>query len=301
MDNIKGKNNTQLVAAVKERLRWYTMEASEEEFDADEVDALVNLLNTLEPIEANEHQDDEQILERFHAYVELREAKEPESGERAVKSKRAHKGLSALIKAHKFVAVAAAVLLVIIVAGGSMGAVNASQGKGFFFWLKRDKEGATMITSPKSMDDAVFFSADAVYEALEAVPQEYRGYLVTKEEIKELQDYELKNITVHKSESFCRIVECFADRAGEKNVYIEVFIYADKMTMSREAYLGKEVQLPESDDDLQVGTIVRENSNGEEENTIYFFEDNVQYCIEGDVGYEILEQIAEAYKTIKFK
>lgn len=305
MEKIQGKDNAHLIEAAKERLRWYTMEASEEEFDADEVDALVKLLNTLTPIEENEKQDEEQILERFRAYVELRESEESESEEKksienADNCKR-NKGLVLLIRTHKFVAVAALVLLVLIVAGGAHGVVNASQGKGFFHWLKRDEEGTTMITTPKNLDSNVVLGGEIQYESLDAVPEEYKRHLIAKEEIEELQEYELKKITGHKNESFCRVTEWFADKSGKKNVYIEVFIYGDETRLSREVYLGKEVQLPENDDELQEGTLIRENATGDKENTIYFYKDNVQYCIEGDIKYEILEKIAEAYKTIKFQ
>ena len=59
MEKMNGNDNRQLIEAAKERLRWYTVEASEEEFDAEEVDALVNLLSTLEPVETEDVQSDD--------------------------------------------------------------------------------------------------------------------------------------------------------------------------------------------------------------------------------------------------
>ena len=74
MEKLNGKTNKQLIEAAKERLQWYTLEATDEEFDEEEVDALVELLNKLEPLEVAEEQASEVALERFRSYAEMREA-----------------------------------------------------------------------------------------------------------------------------------------------------------------------------------------------------------------------------------
>lgn len=47
----KGKRDEKLIEELYEKLYWYTYEASEEEFDDKEVDAIVRLLDVLDPKE----------------------------------------------------------------------------------------------------------------------------------------------------------------------------------------------------------------------------------------------------------
>ena len=44
---MKKQDNKSLIQEVTKRLDWYTMEASDEEFDADEVQTLLKLLDSL--------------------------------------------------------------------------------------------------------------------------------------------------------------------------------------------------------------------------------------------------------------
>jgi len=71
----KGKQEA-LIADLKERLRWYTYAADKNEFDVKEVEAIVNLLRVLEPIEEPEYFNAEKGLERFWKYYEQRQAEE---------------------------------------------------------------------------------------------------------------------------------------------------------------------------------------------------------------------------------
>ena len=154
--------NAEWIASVEERLRWFLEEATDEEFDAEEVDTLVSLLNKLKPLESVEILSDEEALAKFHEYAELRDAEELTNSnvteedvqKNAVFEKqRSHNRLRHFVKNHKLVSAAAAIMLVVLVAGGTMGAVDANKGNGFFYWLQKDDEGMTMWTSPESMDE----------------------------------------------------------------------------------------------------------------------------------------------------
>ena len=48
---MKKQDNESLIQEIQKRLDWYTMEASDEEFDADEVQNLLKLLDSLTPEE----------------------------------------------------------------------------------------------------------------------------------------------------------------------------------------------------------------------------------------------------------
>lgn len=51
MANRKGPKDDKLIQELYEKLDWFTFEATEEEFDPDQVNAIVNLLDTLDPQE----------------------------------------------------------------------------------------------------------------------------------------------------------------------------------------------------------------------------------------------------------
>ena len=63
----KGKRDEKLIEELYEKLYWYTYEASEEEFDDKEVDAIVRLLDVLDPKEDDPKfpSDPEAAFERF--------------------------------------------------------------------------------------------------------------------------------------------------------------------------------------------------------------------------------------------
>ena len=63
---MKKQDNESLIQEIQKRLDWYTMEASDEEFDADEVQNLLKLLDSLIPEEEKER--------RREILVELQDA-----------------------------------------------------------------------------------------------------------------------------------------------------------------------------------------------------------------------------------
>jgi len=67
-------NDRYFIAELEERLRWYRDEASEEEFDAEEVDAICTLLQKLSPIK-EPHMSREEAFQNI-----MRRAKEEEEG-----------------------------------------------------------------------------------------------------------------------------------------------------------------------------------------------------------------------------
>lgn len=297
MSKQNGNNNTQLIEAAKERLRWYTMEASEEEYDAEEVEALVILLSTLEPVDSVEMQSEEQMLERFHEYVEMRDAEEGQDSLKQTVEKKKNSKIVAFIKKHKMPAVAATIFLMIIVAGGSMGAVNASKGNGFFYWLNRDEKGMTMITSPENMGEGMVVEEEEKYFRMEDVPKKYQKYVIDVDCIELLEEYKLEYIKGIRTESYCGVKQCLKDGTGEIEIYLGAFVFSDKKRLTYEAYLGTEDEYNLKN--VQEDTIlIRENPSGDAEYKIYFYKDNIQYYVEGNVNKNILFELAIEYKDI---
>ena len=61
---MKKQDNESLIQEVTKRLDWYTMEASDDEFDADEVQTLLKLLDSLKGEEKEEELSVEEALDR---------------------------------------------------------------------------------------------------------------------------------------------------------------------------------------------------------------------------------------------
>ena len=73
---MKKQDNKSLIQEVTKRLDWYTMEASDEEFDADEVQTLLKLLDSLKGEEKEEELPVEEALDSFWKYCEKRQEEE---------------------------------------------------------------------------------------------------------------------------------------------------------------------------------------------------------------------------------
>lgn len=73
---MKKQDNKSLIQEVTKQLDWYTMEASDEEFDADEVQTLLKLLDSLKGEEKEEELPVEEALDSFWKYCEKRQEEE---------------------------------------------------------------------------------------------------------------------------------------------------------------------------------------------------------------------------------
>lgn len=278
-------NSEQLIKAARERLQWYALEAPEDKFDEAEVNALVNLLNVLEPIE---DQENERALERFHAYVRMRGAEESNAGEQKKKS------MAMLFQTRKFIAAVAGVLVVILIAGGTHGAVNASKDEGFFHWLTKDSEGATVITSPENIGGSVDTEGSKVYLSVEEVPEEYRDYLFNIESIGHLNDYELDSVSITPMSNWCMIQRLFVNNPGKSKVCVGSFIYPNETILTHDSYFKTEVG-----SNMEEGAILKiDNPMGMSEYAFYFYIDNIEYCVEGNIDEEILKEITTECRDI---
>ena len=150
---MKKQDKESLIQEIQKRLDWYTMEASDEEFDADEVQSLLKLLDSLTPEEEKDRLSSDVVVDNFWKYCAEREEEERILAEAdASEKKKEHKILHYFQK-HRAVAMAAAVLIVIMLGGSWQMAVNAEKHGGFFWWMDKNEEGTTMITAPEGVDN----------------------------------------------------------------------------------------------------------------------------------------------------
>ena len=209
---MKKQDKESLIREVTKRLDWYTMEASDEEFDADEVQTLLKLLDSLKGEEKEEELPVEEALDSFWKYCEKRQEEErilaadrKESAEnRKTKPEKKEGRMSQFLwYFHKHrIAVVTAVALIIIMLGGSWQmAVNAEKHGGFFWWMDKNEEGTTLITAPEGGRLDSEKSIEENYYSLEDVPYAYAQYARIPFEISSLDkdNYSLSHIEVTKS------------------------------------------------------------------------------------------------------
>lgn len=306
LDKDTQQDTAQLLQMAKEKLRWFTLEASEEEFDEKAVDALVNLIAAME--QKNETSVDEQKeLEYFHAYCEFYEQEEAKrrgsanSEEDSIKSE--GKKLRFKEKAKKFpkgrrlgFAAAAAGILLMIAVGGN-GAVKAGEDSGFFVWLRKDGEGKFGVTSQDEESlDANERKAE-VYDSIETIPLDYKQYVVEKEQITLLKNYKFSSFEKYESVSVQRFIERFCSLIDEGEISIGVCIYQDMLVL-KEEYDDYELLVTNYVEEQKQDVFIKEADAGETDYYICFYIDNKKYFVQGKGDRLFLENLCVQYMKI---
>ena len=232
---MKKQDNESLIQEIQKRLDWYTMEASDEEFDADEVQNLLKLLDGLTPEEEKDRLSSDEVVDNFWKYCAEREEEERILAEAdETEKKKEHKVLHYFQK-HRAVAVAAAVLIVIMLGGSWQMAVNAEKHGGFFWWMDKNEEGTTMITSPEVANEDSERRIRKNYYSIEDVPEKYKTYVSIPYEIIHLyeKEYYLDRIETVKADESDTVYEFFSKDKDEL-LYFEIKIYPKEILRVRE-------------------------------------------------------------------
>mgnify|MGYP004642111891 FL=1 len=212
---MKKQDKESLIQEIQKRLDWYTMEASDEEFDADEVQNLLKLLDGLTPEEEKDRLSSDEVVDNFWKYCAEREEEERILAEvDEPEKKKEHKVLHYFQK-HRAVAVAAVVLIVIMLGGSWQMAVNAEKHGGFFWWMDKNEEGKTMITSPEEERlDSENRTRKVHYYDIETIPEEYEKYADMPFQISSLlqSGYKLHHVEIIKMNESNTMYEIFKNK-----------------------------------------------------------------------------------------
>lgn len=300
---MKKQDNKSLIQEVTKRLDWYTMEASDEEFDADEVQTLLKLLDSLKGEEKEEELPVEEALDSFWKYCEKRQeeerilaadGKESEENRKTEPEKKEGRMHQFLWYFHKHrIAVVTAVALIIIMLGGSWQmAVNAEKHGGFFWWMDKNEEGTTMITAPEESDIKI----SDIYDKVEDVPEEYKEYVLIPFELSGFigGDYNLSRIEVIKSNKVDSIYDYF-ENEKEEILYFEIKRYRQEILRVRETYPGYVFCEEFENDGINLEVFQKEEESGKQRYVIYFYYRNEKYAVVGVDSKEKLKEIAVEY------
>lgn len=307
---MKKQDNESLIQELTSRLDWYMMEASDEEFDAEQVQALMKLLDSLKSEEEKiEELPVEEAAEDFWKYCEEREAEErllrgveeSEASDHAFDGKEKEerkeskfRGLLRFFHRHRLVAVTAAVLVVIVLGGSWQAVANAEKHGGFFWWMDKSEEGTTMITSPEGADDSSNYSIERFY-GIENVPQEYKDYVAQACEIGTTAKYYLKYVDIGKNE-YNDTVSVFM--VSDKNtIRFEIRIYPQEILRVREKYPGFTLEKGFDDGGVDFDVFLKREWSGEETYIMYFYYGKEKYMVIGNDDEGELKDIVIEYKN----
>lgn len=304
---MKKQDNESLIQEVTKRLDWYTMEASDEEFDADEVQTLLKLLDSLKGEEKEEELPVEEALDNFWKYCEERQeeerilaadGKESEKNRKIESEKKEGRMHKFLWYFHKHrIAVVTAVALIIIMLGGSWQmAVNAEKHGGFFWWMDKNEEGTTLITAPEFSREETEKSIEESYYSLEDVPSEYVQYAKIPFGINGLDEdgYNLSYIEVTKSNKADTVNDYFEKE--DEILCFEVMVYPQEILRVRENYPGYAFCEEFENDGINLEVFQKEEENGKQRYVIYFYYGNEKYAVVGVDSIEKLKEIAVEYQ-----
>ena len=294
---MKKQDKESLIQEIQKRLDWYTMEASDEEFDADEVQSLLKLLDSLTPEAEKDRLSSDEVVDNFWKYCAEREEEERILAEAdAPEKKKEHKILHYFQK-HRAVAVAAAVLIVIMLGGSWQMAVNAEKHGGFFWWMDKNEVGTTMITSPEMVGENPQKSVQKVYNRIEDVPDIYREYVNVPYEIMcSFNDgYSMSRIETIETDESDTINEFFSK---EKNpiLHFKIKIYPQEILRVRETYPGYVFCEEFENEGIDLEVFRKQEDNGNLSYIIYFYYGNEKYAIAGINDKEFLKEIAVKYQ-----
>ena len=294
---MKKQDNESLIQEIQKRLDWYTMEASDEEFDADEVQNLLKLLDGLTPEEEKDRLSSDEVVDNFWKYCAEREEEERILAEAdEPEKKKEHKVLHYFQK-HRAVAVAAAVLIVIMLGGSWQMAVNAEKHGGFFWWMDKNEEGTTMITSPETHVRDSIKKVKENYYSIENVPQIYKKYVDSPYKIMQLyeEQYSMSRIQIVKADESDTVYE-FYNNGQDEMLYFEIKIYPKEILRVRETYPGYVFCEEFENDGINLEVFSKQEDNGNQSYIVYFYYGNEKYAVAGTNDKEFLKEIAVKYQ-----
>lgn len=305
---MKKQDNESLIQELTSRLDWYMMEASDEEFDAEQVQALMKLLDSLKSEEEKiEELPVEEAAEDFWKYCEEREAEErllrgaeeSETSDHAFDGKEKEerkeskfRGLLRFFHRHRLVAVTAAVLVVIVLGGSWQAVANAEKHGGFFWWMDKSEEGTTMITSPEDTDNYLV----EMYYDLENVPEEYQPFVVQPFNIEGISKDDFNYAKIFESKHSDTV--CVFLKNDNSIMEFQIKIYPQEILRVREQYPGYAFEKEFEEENILFDVFSKEELWGEKTYLMYFYYGKEKYIVIGRMDEEALQDIVIDYKDV---
>lgn len=163
----------QIIRALEARLQWFMNEADPDEFDSQEITAIVDLLQIMDPIERREGEfyATDKAHARYWTFYAFRQRPDEDEIPYPL-SMRIEMRLRHIFRSSAFVNASFIVALVVaMILGGTT--VVYGQRNGFFATIETDK--AATITSPDGVNKDTVIRQE--YQTMEQVPIQYLNYI----------------------------------------------------------------------------------------------------------------------------
>ena len=308
---MKKQDNESLIQELTKRLDWYIMKASDEEFDADEVQTLMKLLDNLKTEEDNVEDElpVEEALDDFWKHCEEREEEErlllgteeekdksepvAEKEEDKPREGKLHKVLW-YFRRRRFAVVVAAVLVVMVLGGSWQVVANAEKHGGFFWWMDKNEEGTTMITAPEGVEDSDS-SRIEIYDNIEKIPEDCRKYVEQTCEISAASQYNFSYAKIVRG-THNDTIYVFLKNNSEI-LRFEIKMYPQKILRVRETYPGFTFEKEFDNEGIVFDVFSKKETLGQVAYLMYFYYDREKYVVVGRVDENTLREIVIEYKN----
>lgn len=319
-DMQKSNKNEALERKLKEELNWYTLYASEEEYDEKAVESILYLLDRWDPLEEGIVPTEKEAWDRFQQVIENQQEllpvpeplmtapgggrevlgefgfgpqKKRFPGKKGAWKKEGSK-IVRFVYRHKIVA-AVILLCMILLVGNTIYAVTNPED-GFFFWMKKDDSGVEMYTSPEGLDGNMEKTENVFYDR-ESVPQWAQEWLKIEAdmELELSEDYEWQYFEANELENRKHVASHYAIAGKEQEIVLGVWIFLEKVSYGKEgfadySYVDSYVSIKENIDIFK-----KTEKTGEIFYILCFYNGNSKYYVRGQDNLEELKDLIEKY------
>lgn len=182
----------------------------------------------------------------------------------------------------------AATLVLALLVGGTVGAY--AEKNGFFHWVKRDKEGMSVMTSPEGMDDS--YEGSKHYFSLSEVPEEYREYIWEPAQVP--QGMEFVHYDIVKYKDWDMVLNLYRNEKQELRLEFISRVFAQGIEYHSQNYDSYEFLYTKEYNGTMLDFFRKNNDDGVEY-AVCFLHNNVQYIVQGNLTLSEIELLADEY------
>lgn len=332
-------DKTKMIEDLQERLNWFVNEASEDEYNEEEVKAIKNLLDVMAPQEPNDldesYYNPEMAFERFKATLDIRmriqdemrrflagevtladypddddallddDAEDDSTGslsrgnigtdDATLIGKDSAKDKAVKVRTKPFFrsrgmyrGVMAAALVLALLVGGTVGAY--AQKNGFFQWVKRDKEGMSVMTSPDGLENNV--EGNKYFYSLSEVPEEYREYIWEPDQVP--QGMKFVHYGIMRYKDWDRVLGLYKNNEQELRVEYISRIFAKGIEYHSQQYDSYDFLYTKEYNGVTF-ELFQKNNDDKTEYAASFLYNNVQYIVQGNLALSDIELLASDF------
>lgn len=270
-----------LVTYWRNKLDWYANEATEEEYNDEEVRAIKSILEIMESEELDEsYYNPEKGWERFKETLDVRMRIQDEM-QRTKDKAAARKRFVFKTNGFRKVAMVASLVVALFV-GGTAGAY--AQKNGGFNKIKDNKEELQAAVNPSVNSE----NYSKTFENLEKFPMKYLNYIWTPTDIP--ASIELKSIDLLQNGAAINIRCEYRNQETKKFVSATKKTFIDKMSITNRLYDGYELYRDQQYDSIEVQYYIKVNDDYTEY-MAFFLSENSMYILNSNCDFETIERI----------